>query len=362
MLQERIKNYFSRFEKYLFKYKDGFWEFPYVAHNPEAMLAGFDVTPFVKHFKDEQYLTTSTLFMDGEFIYHSVEDGLFFTYADIKYKANVNQRRVTDKNVPSDYYILSLEISKTTAKKTNPLVNGLSYANSSWLLIKPETSNDNCHFKGTHQSSFTIFFSRKFLQEVLNFDEKFKNSVVSDFFNSKLRLLMWPEDEGVAASLSDPIFELISKKKTGVKISTDLLKEHVYVLIYRFLDKYDSDTIGDQFVEISEANRKRIMKAEKLLMDGVGKPFQGVEELAQKTGISVSALKSEFKLVFGKPVYQYFKSRQMTYARQLFQEDNLAVKEVAELLGYQNASKFSSAFNNEFGILPSEIQSNIKTI
>ena len=45
----------------------------------------------------------------------------------------------------------------------------------------------------------------------------------------------------------------------------------------------------------------------------------------------------------------------MQVARNLLMEKASTVKEVANLLGYENASKFAGAFKEQFGVQPSSL-------
>jgi AraC-like DNA-binding protein len=53
----------------------------------------------------------------------------------------------------------------------------------------------------------------------------------------------------------------------------------------------------------------------------------------------------------------------MQAAYTLFSKKSGSVKEVAQLLGYENASKFTDRFKEQFGVLPSKlIQENTSII
>lgn len=89
-----------------------------------------------------------------------------------------------------------------------------------------------------------------------------------------------------------------------------------------------------------------------LIMD-VGKHIT-IEELAKEYNMSVTMLKNCFKDIYGVPPYQYLKQRRMDYAATLIRKGNKKFGEIAGMVGYQNASKFSSAFKSIMGSTPSE--------
>lgn len=355
MNNQKIKRHLAKFRTYLFSYKEGYFEFPYLAHSPQDMIDGFDSTLFVKHHRNLGYMTTRTPFMNAEMIYHQVDEGLWVTLANAKYYANVNFKRIVDKQHPSNFYFLSLEVAQQRIKNNSSLLNGMTYSNTSWLLFKPEVLNGTCHTKGVTQRSLTIFFNEDYLQKTLLRDAKLSKSVLKGFFSSKHKTIIRPEMGDVALELSDPLIDQLQKKKEGTEPEASKLNAEIHRLIHRFIDLYDTEAVVDHYVELSDSSTKKMLKAEKLLMSQLGKPFQGIESLAEKVGVSLSALKSDFKILFGQSIYQYFRSRQMQYARQLLMEEKGSIKEMAQILGYQNPSKFTVAFKNEFGFLPSRM-------
>ncbi|MBP3273214.1 MAG: AraC family transcriptional regulator, partial [Ruminococcus sp.] len=60
-----------------------------------------------------------------------------------------------------------------------------------------------------------------------------------------------------------------------------------------------------------------------------------------------------FRAVYGAPIYQYIKSYKMkAAAAMLISEKQLSISEIAQRLGYDNASKFSAAFRDVMGTAP----------
>jgi len=67
-------------------------------------------------------------------------------------------------------------------------------------------------------------------------------------------------------------------------------------------------------------------------------------------------LKKAFKTHFGTTVFGYLRSKRMHYAKNLLEKRDYNVMEVANNVGYSNASHFSKAFRAEFGFNPSKIK------
>ncbi|MFY0599645.1 MAG: helix-turn-helix transcriptional regulator [Cyclobacteriaceae bacterium] len=354
-INEKIKKHLSKLTSYLFNYREGYFEFNYLAQSPQDMIDGFDATLFIKHKRDIGYMSSKTPFMNADMIYHKLEDGLWVCLSSAVYKANVNYKRIVDKNIPSDYYFLALEVSQRRIKKNDQLVNGLTYENTSWLLFKPEVLNSSCHKKHVIHKSLTIFFNDEFLQNKLLKDPVLAKSGLKTFFTSNQKSLISPESDRVGREITSDINEMMHGKKEGIPPDEEKLSPLVMNLFRKFAEKLHSMNI-ELSGEISDNSRKKMLEAENFLINNIDKPFVGLDELSEKIGISISMLKSDFKTLYGKPVYQYFRSKQMQYARHVLSSGNLSVKDLGIKLGYQSPSKFTSAFKKEFEILPSEVE------
>jgi len=100
-----------------------------------------------------------------------------------------------------------------------------------------------------------------------------------------------------------------------------------------------------------ERDRLR-MARQRLVHDLENPPSLG--QLARDVGLSEKKLKYGFRVVFGSPVYAYFRDYRLDRARSLLQDDHLSVSEAAYAVGYLNLSHFSRAFRLRYGVNPSE--------
>lgn len=79
-----------------------------------------------------------------------------------------------------------------------------------------------------------------------------------------------------------------------------------------------------------------------------------VKELCSKLGISYYQIKEIFEEIEGMSLSKYIQKLKMEYAKKLIEKNELSIIEIAYEVGYENPSKFSKAFKNYFGILPSK--------
>lgn len=79
-----------------------------------------------------------------------------------------------------------------------------------------------------------------------------------------------------------------------------------------------------------------------------------INDLATKYSISPSALKYQFKKMYGKSIAAHIKEHRMEKSEELLRKSNLKIYQIAISVGYSSPSKFSSSFKETYGILPNE--------
>jgi len=78
-------------------------------------------------------------------------------------------------------------------------------------------------------------------------------------------------------------------------------------------------------------------------------------ELAKVAGINEFKLKQGFKALYNTTVFGYLTDYKLNQARVML-SDNLAIKEVADRLGYSSVQHFNSAFRKKFGVPPGQMK------
>ncbi len=81
-----------------------------------------------------------------------------------------------------------------------------------------------------------------------------------------------------------------------------------------------------------------------------------ISQLALSVGINQTKLKSGFKDLFGKTIFEYLTSVRMKKARELIESTELPISQIAEIVGYKYAQHFTVAFQKSFGFLPSDLK------
>ena len=78
-----------------------------------------------------------------------------------------------------------------------------------------------------------------------------------------------------------------------------------------------------------------------------------IDSLSEQFDIPTSTLKRCFKGVYGTTIHHYLKECRINAAKRLLQESDQSILEIANAVGYENGSKFTSAFKEATGVTPS---------
>lgn len=83
-----------------------------------------------------------------------------------------------------------------------------------------------------------------------------------------------------------------------------------------------------------------------------------IEDLAKKFHINTTTLKQTFKKVYGTSIAAHMKEHRMKRAAKLLQETDDNVGIIAQAVGYESQSRFTSAFKEVFGMVPTKYRKN----
>ncbi|MES2592700.1 MAG: AraC family transcriptional regulator [Bacteroidota bacterium] len=352
-MKGELKNFSKKFEKSFFKNKDGFFELPYLANSPTAMVESFDSMPFSKHFKKEKVFLPDNPFFKGHFYYRELEKGLWIFLSDLRYKKNISFKTIFDDNIKYDHFMLYFHLSPIESKNKHQLINGLSLSNCSWSLCKPGTSLAAFHFKDSRSMNITIHFNEEWLKKSVFRNSKLKGNKFSIFLKTEINHIIWSDVHDGKQVIFNEFYELLRDKKTE-KNNLRLIK-NTEELFAQFIHRYNTEITDADYFELSVENRQKIQQAEKIMSDNLFKEFPGIEKTAKETGLSPTKLKKDFKTVYKQSLFQYYRNKQLAFAQELLTNKKGRIKDIATIFGYENAAKFSAAFKKRFGYLPSEV-------
>jgi AraC-like DNA-binding protein len=350
-----IKNWFKRFKKYFFFYRDGFFELPFLANSPELMVQSFGNMPFVKHFPDKSYFTTNNIFLNGDGHYQKIEEGLWIIISNIKLKRNLSFKLYYEANHPADYHFLTLYINQDHRFVKSPKIQfEIDFQDRAWTLYKANSECINSHFAGQQSIYFSIYFSEVWLNQNLAQNGVFRNDTLEEFFVSNNEYLYLPNLLEEKNALYEKIIAKILDKDYNEKKDVFELKSLTYELMNSFVASVGNKVYNVIAQDVSEKDKRLVFKAQHMLEQKIFEKFPSIEMLAKAIGISETKLKADFKKIHGTTIFQYYSMKQMMYAKEMLKRGDINIKEIAMTLGYANQGKFSLAFKKFHGVLPSE--------
>ncbi len=135
-------------------------------------------------------------------------------------------------------------------------------------------------------------------------------------------------------------------------IRSDYCKLKVLELLL-FLNSADLPALREKRAYITRTRADTVRAIRAYLVEHLEERIT-LPELSARFEIPLTAMKQNFKTVYGETIGAYMQSYRMQKAMWLLQETGQSVTEIAAQVGYQNASKFSEGFRRFAGATPSE--------
>ncbi len=347
-------------KKYFFSYEDGFFKIFILRNSPALMIENVIDMPMSSHDKSTQIVICKNPFLDAKIFYLKIIEELYVINSTCFYKKNVLDQFIYDELQSVEYFSLALKFSEKKNQLKDSLYNGTIYNSNSWLLFKPGTIKNVCHFKDTQEMYYTIFFTKKWLIDFLASANELTNQFMNLFIASDLDFVMWPRNEQTN-NVNYNLFNQTLHIRTPVKdLDTSAYLELCKQMFEDFASNLPKTSIhADQF-RMSNDQRIKVLKAENYLSQFYNKDFPGIEVLAEKVGLSTTGLKTGFNQIYGISVYKYFQKNKMKIAFEILKSQNeTKIKDLALQMGYESNTKFSIAFKEVNGVLPSEVKENL---
>lgn len=122
-----------------------------------------------------------------------------------------------------------------------------------------------------------------------------------------------------------------------------------------------SSPAGAPTLRLSTSDSERIALARSVMCANLESTLT-LSELARKVGLNRTKLALGFKSIYGVSVQAFWRDAKLDRARQILQESETPVTEVAFSVGYSELSSFTRAFTRRFGIAPRECKAEARYI
>ena len=203
---------------------------------------------------------------------------------------------------------------------------------------------------GLRFRSVNMIFSKEHLQ--MFFDTKTINDFVSRYFS------VFFKNENVDPIDTDYrlLMNELIKEKIDHPLKLHFIQNRIMLLLERFIRKFFSKmNLAEGNKRFKEEEISRLMKVEAILVQDFSKPPPVIKALSRFAAMSPTKLKTDFKALYGFPLYEYYQKNRMIYAKILLMENKYTIREVGNMVGYKNLGHFAASFKKEFGLLPRKL-------
>ena len=167
---------------------------------------------------------------------------------------------------------------------------------------------------------------------------------ILEYMDVKNKLAFYPTD--------DRIDHLINHiYPSGESFNEEQLGLHVLEFLQILSSKKPFSPDPKYYISPDQA--RTIKEIKEYLTSNLDKHIS-LAELSAKFHISLTAMKSSFKEVYGQPIGKYIRNYRMQASAELLISTKMRIIDIACTVGYTNASKFSEAFSEYYGTSPRE--------
>ncbi len=150
---------------------------------------------------------------------------------------------------------------------------------------------------------------------------------------------------GYDTTIEDDIFNILSTLKSKDPLSDVIASNQLYFLLIKLAKNLMND---DKDIRVSQNPLDNVI----VYIDEFYQKNISLKELAILAGITEQHLCKLFKTTFELRPFEYIRKRRLQAAKQLLFSSNAPIKEIANLVGYENASYFGAIFKKEEGMTP----------
>ena len=187
-------------------------------------------------------------------------------------------------------------------------------------------------------------------------DEQLKD-ILDQCLSQVILVPLSPEQTTVFSSFINHLYTVYTNQEQLFRQT--ITKSMVTALVYQLASAYLS---AEQFnLKKYSARSIDITKTFKQILRRNFKSMKKPSAFAEKMNISVSHLNDTVRSVTGFPVTYYIQQELMREAQRLLRYSDLAVKEIADILGFEDAQYFNRLFSKIMGISPGKFRKDSET-
>ena len=151
---------------------------------------------------------------------------------------------------------------------------------------------------------------------------------------------------------------LRSLTESGLLVSRRVGKEVYYKAAE--VEQVMEITCPEKAVDFQASQETIIRNVHEYLMEHLSERIT-IEELSRKFLMNTTTLKNAFKAVYGTTIAAHMKQHRMEQAAVMLGSSQTDIAGIAKAVGYESPSRFTAAFKDTYGILPTEYRKQRRT-
>jgi AraC-like DNA-binding protein len=278
--------------------------------------------------------------------------GIYIVYGDM----HVYHNRRLSFEIKDDHDLVEMHFTLAGQGNIMNKATGKEYnfkANEHNLHYTPVFIGTGAYDGNVQYKFFEVHFTTRFFIELakdsspalMQFAEKIAKGDISELSQHNLP---------ISFAMHQCIRDIMNNRFTG-GLKLLFLQSKCVELLAMQAQMYEDAVRNSPVICKSDYDKECIMYAKDYLLQHAIHP-PSLTELAKIAGINEFKLKQGFKEVFNTTVYGYLTDYKLNKARNLLLGGEIAIKEVADRLGYSSVQHFNTAFRKKFGIPPGKVK------
>lgn len=297
-----------------------------------------DVQLFLQHY--ESYFN-NTAIGTGRGVNIEIRNQVNFSSIDIELKSNVT--------IPNEYPLPVVALYLVISGRVEVDFTSESISGGQWAVYSVPKGTYDFRIYGTQKKKKYHILGVHFTQE------SFRDFMGVNYEYLPSELIEHIQRQIPYAKIGSYPIELHDRILTIANSSFDQLHDKLRLegLIYELMS---------YIVESIQLNQNRLAQSKAKSMEDICKlivenPFHAPskKELASHLKISESKFYKDFKSIYGVSPNEFIIDNKLMAARELLEQEDLSVNEVAYKAGYESVSSFSRLFYKRFGVRPGDV-------
>ncbi len=152
---------------------------------------------------------------------------------------------------------------------------------------------------------------------------------------------------------------LIQSHRDGKEVYYTAADTEESRLLHKVTEKVMAMNCPKATAEGGESRREIVHKVHEYMLKHLSERIT-IEELSRRFLLNTTTLKQEFKNEYGVSVAAHIKKHRLEKAAELLGNTDKGIGEIAGEVGYESQSRFTAAFKEQYGVIPSEYRKSYR--